>query len=51
MIFITYYRVNKLQTHFSYGHNHKYNSYFCSALYNPARLNNNDRLGSIYELP
>ena len=51
LYFITYYHVNKLKTHFSYGHYHKYNNYFCSVLYNSARLSNDDRLGRIYELP
>ena len=51
MIFITYYHVNKLQTHLSYGHYHKYNNYFCSVLYIPARLSNDDRLRHINELP
>ena len=45
LFFIIYYHVNKLQTHLSYGHYHKYNNYYWSALHNPARLSNNDRLG------
>ena len=39
-IHITYYHVNKLQTHLSYGHYHKYNNYYWSALHNSARLSN-----------
>ena len=39
-ILIIYYHVNKLQTHLSYGHYHKYNNYYWSALHNSARLSN-----------
>ena len=50
-ILIIFNYVNKLQTHLSYGHYHKYNNYYWSALHDPAKLRNDDRLGCIYELP